>query len=226
VSVCAFTSVCEEDSCWVGKYLTESYRLELPFAVHLDRCSAGTKRRFYKHHLCVGITENKNPSREFTEQHKQGVFDLVLRRGFDWAFAWDVDETYERDAAEKINVALGRPEDLLTVRWVNLWGDEEHVRTDGPFRESRRAKFYRLKTIRWKFDNPVVNGAYADRPSTLGHTDLHCLHWGLMTEELRRLHKERWDRIYGRAVGANPYGMWNYTLDTSVTPTIEENVWR
>jgi hypothetical protein len=46
--------------------------------------------------------------------------------------------------------------------------------------------------------------------------DLVCLHAGMMTPELRRLHKERWDRIYSTALRGdpNPLGFWRQAIET------------
>lgn len=37
------------------------------------------------------------------------------------------------------------------------------------------------------------------------------------------MHKARWDRIYTKAVGANPYKFWDYVLDPEITQVVVEN---
>ena len=49
-----------------------------------------------------------------------------------------------------------------------------------------------------------------------------CLHWGMMTEELRVAHKRRWDDIYSK-VGGNPSGFWDLCLDPTKIPRLEEH---
>lgn len=236
-NVCAFTSICAEDAGWVGRYLREAERLSLSFAVHLDRCAPGDCDALHdlvSHDLCVGHTHQPNPAVEFTEQHKQAVLDLVAGLEFKWAMAWDVDETFEATASHKIMdlTGGGSGADWVAVRWLNLWGDRNHVRVDGEWANKHRVKFLNLakkrrEKTRWVFDHPVTNGPKLvgvgdDRNvfATAGElSDLVCLHWGMMTPALRRLHLTRWDRIYSTALrgDANPYGFWRDAVATEGT---------
>lgn len=236
-NICAYTAVCEEDSCWLDQYLAEAERLAMPFAMLLDRCSARTKERVRGHRLCIGTTEQNDPAAEFEEWFKQGPFDLVADsfEGYRWAMAWDVDETYEREAPRKLSEIVALDVDYVDITWTNLWGNSRHVRTDGPFGSGHRVKFYNLRRHCWMFTHKITNGPKAvdargkplDMLSPVKHrehrSDLVCLHWGMMTEELRALHKSRWDRIYTAAVGDNPYGFWRYATDETITPTIVEH---
>lgn len=231
--VCAFTAVCEEDTNWIPQYLAEVERLRVPFAVHFDRF---VDEAMSAHPLCVGRTMQPNPCIEFDERDKQGMLELVQRRGFGWALAWDIDETWERAAPQKLQ-ELGRLNSLADhVRciWMNLWGDRHHVRVDEPF-WGRRVKFLNLRNgVHWKFHNSTVNGpgAFDNRGERVNEAkdlrltdlDLICLHHGMMTRELRLLHKARWDRIYSAANNGdgNPYGFWRLACDESVEPVLEE----
>lgn len=225
-TICAFTSVCQEDDCWVGQYLDEMARLRLPFAMHFDRCLADLRVRVLAHPLCVGTTRRDDPD-EFNETHKQAVFNLVQYKKFDWAFAVDIDETFDRDAAVKLQAMAECDADYAKTMWVNLWGDKDHIRVDGPFDYSMRVKGYNLKH-QWKFDHPITNGCKAvDEngdvlPSTAceDFPELVCLHHGMMTRELREQHKARWDRIYTSAVGGNPYKFWDYALNEAEFPPV------
>lgn len=213
-----YTAICEEDKDWIPQYLKEVERIGFPFAVHLDKCSPETKELLRSHKLCIGSTENKKG--EFSEQHKQGVFDIISK-SCEWALAWDVDETWEIEAPEKLR---NLPDcDYIDAKWVNLWNDKDHIRIDGPFSAGHRVKLYNVKRYSWRFDHPITNGAKHVLPREeprLEKMDLTCIHWGMMTEEMRKFHKERWDRIYTSHVGANPYGFWSYALD----PQYEANV--
>ncbi len=219
-----YSSICEEDAVWIDQYLAEVERLGFPFAVNFDRCSEATKDRLRNHRLCTGWTVQDDPAVEFTEQHKQGAFDLLEMQKFDWALAWDVDETWEREAPAKFATLAEVGVDYYDCPWKNLWDDTAHIRVDGPFSLGHRVKLYRLKQgWRWHFDSPITNGAkHTDphREPTLGELDLTCLHHGMMTHEMREQHKARWDRIYGTAVGRNPYGFWDHALDQTITPKI------
>lgn len=221
MSICAFTSICDEDACWIPQYLAEAERLGLPFCINLDRCSMPTRRALTRHPLCIGIAVQDDPAVEFEERHKQRALDVVAARGTDWALAWDIDETFEADAPAKLR-RLDPDLDCLDVRWLNLWGDRDHIRVDGAFGEGHRVKLLNLTGgRRWVFDHPITNGPkLVGREAVVTRFDLVTLHHGMMTPELRRLHKDRWDRIYTTAVGANPYGMWADACDETITPVL------
>lgn len=230
--VMAFTSICEEDACWLPQYLAEAERLSLPFVIHFDRCGSDTKEKVTEHPLCLSWTSQDRPAVEFNEQHKQGLIDILIRvrkmgrAKVNWAMAWDVDETYQRNATflQFMQAGLLNPTtDQLQVTWLNLWETPEWIRVDGPFGAPKRVKFYNLQEDRkWVFDHPITNGAkLVDRQEV--ETDFiafTCLHWGLMTHELRKQHKERWDRIYSTALRGdpNPYKIWEYALNPNVKP--------
>jgi hypothetical protein len=232
--VCAFTSLCEEDASWIDQYLAEIERLYIPFVINFDRCSQRTKERIGNHRLCIGTCNQDNPAMEFSEKSKQPVLNVIARIaqewGPTWALAWDIDETWERDAPEKFaklfnQQAAVEGTDVLRTRWVNLWGDPMHIRVDPPFRGVLREKLYRMAPrLAWKFVSSVTNGprgydlndgSYSRQVS---NTDIVCLHHGLMTHELRALHRDRWNRIYGRAIGKNPYQIWDCAFDPERCP--------
>lgn len=214
--ICVFTAVCEDDSGWVDQYLREVSRLNLPFVILFDRCSQETKDKLLKHPNCVGNYQQDDLNIEFDECLKQKVFDLIPDT-YKWALAWDIDETWLEDSFD-----LSDMEDytLVDTWWVNLWGDSTTVRIDGPFAKKPRGKFYNLK-YEWLFRYKTVNGAYlTDAEEKNGFLNVTCLHHGLMTADLRKKHKERWDRIYGKAMGSNPYGFWDYALDKKYKPLL------
>lgn len=216
--VCVFTSVCEEDGYWIPQYLTETERLGLCFAMHLDHCHEDTKQLVKRHPNCIGTTEENSPYRPFDETHKQAVHDLVRHAGFKWSMAWDIDETYETDAGAKIDELLTNLEPdvtTLVTSFLTLWGDWKHIRTDPPLGSGWRSKFNRLD-VQLRFLHRNVNGPTRvnDRGEKLPYrevkTDLVCLHWGMISHELRVLHKQRWERVYG---SHHSYGIWKASLD-------------
>lgn len=235
-TICAYSSICEEDSIWIDQYLAEAERLNLPFAMNFDRCSQQTKDRLANHPNCIATVSQDRPEVEFTEDAKQAIFNRVVAAGFDIGMAWDVDETYEKDAPAKLEKIREMDFDVLKVRWWNLWNDPSQIRCDGPFSDGNRDKFFFLTgEYHWKFMTAIVNGpiAHTHRGSVHKNNlrwvkdyDFACLHWGMMTPEMRLQHKERWDRIYTRAVGKNPYGFWDYALDeVTYPPQIRENIY-
>lgn len=216
--IAAFTAVCQADARWVPQYLAEAERLNMQFVIYLDRVNAKLHNMMVGHPLCLGGFAQCNGKQEFNEMEKQHVFDILVNSQYDWAMAWDIDETYEKDAASKLfELNKHRDSDLVDTKWLNLWESKEWVRVDGPFANGHRVKFYNLSKGPFRFCHPTVNGAKIEgRENIVTKLDLVCLHWGMMTEELRIEHKQRWDRIYTKAVGANPYGFWNYALDLTV----------
>lgn len=233
MSFAAFIEICEEDGWLTSQLTAEVERLDMPFAVHFDRCGDELKDRLRKHPLCVGSV-HQDSLIEYTEQHKQAVFDLLAtQHRWHWLIQWNIDEIWEKDAPEKLRaVTKMHPKpDYLQVQWVNCWGDLEHVRVDGQFEKSLRVKLYNVSgDQRWYFDHPITHGCKlvgVSREATLAVTDLVCLHTGLMTRKLREQHKARWDRIYSKAVGNNPYHFWNYCLDEeNYPPVITANTYR
>lgn len=214
--VCAYTAVCEEDAGWVDQYLAEVERLGVCFVVHLDRCSVHTQERLRFHRLCQGYTFNAFG--EFSEMHKQQMFDLVVRLGFTWAMPWDVDETWEPDFLEKIERLDPVSMEHVDCPWLNLWEAEDRVRVDGTFGGGHRVKFYNLRCgLTWKFLYHQTNGAQAaERKSYPSKLNIVSVHHGMRTKELRLFHKARWDRIYTKWAGVNPSGFWDFALDESV----------
>jgi hypothetical protein len=224
--VCAYTAVCEEDLHWLDGYLKEAERLSMPFVILFDRCPRGTVAPVAKHPLCVGGCARFDS--EFDEQAKQPLLDMITRIGFEWAMAWDVDETYSSNAPDLLPTILSFKTDCVDVRWLNLWGDTGHVRVDGPFQSGHRTKFYRVRespngTVanHFRFMSPVVNGPTSYKGSSALKTVFHefvCLHHGNLTKEMRAAKKERWDRIYTAAAGKQPYGFWEYMCDEEAYP--------
>jgi hypothetical protein len=222
LDICFFTSATYLDDKHSARYLAECERLRIPFVIHFDRCPQWFKQKFRESVWYRGETSQDDPSVEFNEMHKQGSLDLICRR-FDWACAMDLDETWEPDFPGKVTKVLNPKYDLVDVRWVNLWGDTQHVRVDSPFDCCHRVKFMNLKSGHvWYYRSKVTNGCYSNRRDavTSGLQNLLCLHWGFVTRQDRIEHKERWDRIYTKAVGKNPYGFWNLTCDESITPQV------
>ncbi len=235
--IAAYTPICEEDAWLIPQYLAEMERLEMPFAVHFDRCSILTRSTMAGHRLCIGYTANDDIALEFSEIHRQGVLDIVARQGIRWAISVDMDETFERNAADKFLAYLQWDEPFAGYRLCSatLWGDSRHLRQNlGGYQD----KMYDVRNYTWKFLSGVTNGPRAVRavPSkgnTWGYHDalddvafdylpIRVLHWGMMTRDLRQFHKQRWDRIYAAPTtgGGNPYGTWNHALDEEHYPAV------
>lgn len=235
-SFAAFIEVCEEDAHHIPVFLAELTRLCMPFGIHFDRCSDATKALIREHPLLVAEHCQDDKTVEYTERHKQGIFDKLcdLNR-FAYLVHWNSDETWEKDALAKFDAILATGADYVYTKWINTWGDMEHIRTDGPWNSSR-VKLYRVAGgKRWLFDHVIIHGCKLltqdgtiedDKRVTFSRSDLVCLHHGFQTRELRERHKERWDRIYTTATkgDGNPYGIWKMALDeVTYPPVVSEN---
>lgn len=226
--VAAFTCICLEDVQWIPQYLREAERLSMPFAIHLDRCRPGDDAhllRLCKHALCLGTTRQTDKEQEFQETQKQAVLNRLVRKKVRWAMAWDIDETFERDAPRKLLQLPTMTGVSLRTPFLHLWEDPRHHRSDVA---TVRDCFFRLDAGTWRYIYAAVNGPGLYRrgeriPSTSDDFDLVRLHWGMMTPALRQQHKERWDRIYQKAVGWNPYQFWAHCTDPNIPATIEEH---
>lgn len=231
LDIVAYTAICEEDGQWVDQYLAEVKRLGIRFAMHFDRCGNDIKTKVSTHRSCIGTTsESRLP---FSEKSKQAVLDLVASSGTCWAMPWDMDETWDKDAVAGLAKLQRLNVDYIMLGWINLWGDSATVRTDGPFK-SLREKMYNLRSGRYRYDSTVVNGpklltsrGFAKQDSICHRSwDVVCLHWGLMSEQLRQQHKARWDNVYSRICGKNPYGIWEYALDqVTYPPSLSPNTY-
>ncbi len=238
-NVCAFTPICQEDAeTWLDQYLAEAERIGLPFVMYLDRCESWVAEMIVDHPMCRGFVWQQLEEVPYTERSKQSALDMAHRQA-PWALHWDADETWERDAREKLltlPTGDGLLEAVLDVRWVCLWGDDEHARVDGKFAPGQdgynRTKLYRRVTDgRWEFLSDLVYGPtmilLLKRAAMIPRViDLACLHHGYKTRELRLHHKERWDRIYGalRDDGKNPYQTWEFICDEVTNPpTVEKH---
>lgn len=231
--IAAFIVICEDDAHHIPVLLAEIERLKMPFGIHFDRCSDETKAKVRTHPWIIA-EHSHDKNEEYTEQHKQFIFDKLCKLNrFKWLIHWDADEVWEKDAPAKLVEIAKRNEAHADTQWINCWGDMQHIRIDGPF-NSKRVKLYNVSHgKRWRFDHPMIYGCklldrsgvpFPKEMSSRFSTDLICIHHGLMTRELRERHKERWDRVYGKIAGKNPYGIWMMSCDeVNYPPTITEN---
>lgn len=225
MQLAAITPICEEDACWIDQYLAEIERLGVKFAMHFDRCSQTTKNRLQRHPAYLGCSSQDNPNVEHEENRRQGPYDIICALGgFDGFLIWDMDETWERTAPEKFESFFSQTEwDEGRIEWLNLWGDKDHIRVDNPS-NPQRVKIVNLQQgRRWEWRGQIVHPyTIPTRQSTVAHSNIRCIHWGLMTREMRVNHKKRWDRIFTKVIGRNPYGFWDYILDEEKHPPVIE----
>lgn len=242
MKIATVTPICEEDARWADQYLAEVERLDAHCIMFFDRCSQATVDRFTRSKSYADGYWQRDPKRGYRESDRQVPMDTAVKLGYDLSVMLDMDETLERDAPEKLrNLPDG---DRWTVNWLNLWGDKDYVRVDKAGRGGNpwRVKIHRLQCgVEWYWKGPLVVDPYCQRTRPRpgksmqlgGDVDvpsvdsgITCLHWGLMTRELREMHAARWDRVYGELTGKNPYSFWHDLLDeVRYPPTVERNVW-
>lgn len=204
----AVTPMCEEDAQWLPQYLAEVERLQMHFAVHFDRCSKEFRDRVKAHPLYIGCTLNVHGTYE--ERFREGPLRVLEKAKFGVAVFMDMDETFEPAFGSKLAKFVRHPWDCARIYWYNMWEDTETIRLDNPS-NPHRMKLFRLGEANWTFKGITVD-PYPDRKVCTGNTNMVSFNWGLMSQELREMHKRRWDTIYAKAVGKNPYGFWDYIL--------------
>lgn len=221
-------SVCDEDERHFARFNAELTRLGFEFFVNFDHCGSATKKLFKANPLCSGANENDDAADLFEESHRQKALRLVdERKDFDWMLQMDVDETLERDAPRKIADILMLNVDVVDCRVLDLWGDGSMYRVDGPFAGSHREKFFNLRTAeKLYYYHPTSHAPKHvprhGRPSAVRSYDLNILHWGMMNMEEVEFHCKRWDAIYTRSVGGNPYGTYPYLRDPNTVIQLQE----
>jgi hypothetical protein len=217
------TPVCEEDAVrWGAQYLEEITRLGFPFAMHFTdgnrlTSDAGKEahNRFRHHPLYVGASIGPK-DRSFRDHDRQGAYDILERKRFDATILMDIDETWEANFHSKIEALFQRDDwDAGRVHWINVWERPDQLRIDNPS-NPYRVKINRLDQgkrwhwMGWSVDPYIM----PERPRSrdLG-TDLVCLHWGLMTRELRLFHRDRNHQLFKESYGECPFEYWDYLLD-------------
>lgn len=218
--------VCDGDERHFDRFIAELARLGFPFAVHFDHCSDETKRCFKEHPLFLGGYEDDDPESFFGEDSRQSALDILVKHGFKWMLSFDVDETLEKNAPEKIRKILETDADgadVVEFPLLDLWGDDRHYRIDGPFRSSHREKMFRLGIGNWRYGAATVHAPKCyprdkDHEVRVTKPDVFVLHWGIMNMEDVRFHTERWNRVYIKKTGSNPYGFYPYMNDPEANP--------
>ena len=218
--------VCDGDERHFDRFLAELTRLGFPFAVHFDHCSAETKRRFKEHPLFLEGHEDDDPNSFFGEDSRQSALDILVKHGFAWMLSFDVDETLEKNAPEKIRKLLDADAggyDVIEFPLLDLWGDARHYRVDGPFQQSHREKMFRLGIGRWRYTHatihaPMCTPLHKEHEVRVIQPDIFVMHWGIMNMEDVRFHTERWNRVYEKKIGKNPYGFYPYMNDPVGNP--------
>ena len=218
--------VCDGDAKHFDRFTGDLTRLGYPFAVHFDHCSDETKRRLKEHPLFLEGHEDDDPNSFFGEDSRQSALDILAKHRFAWMLSFDVDETLEKNAPEKIRKILEEDAggaDVVEFPLLDLWGDERHYRVDGPFRSSHREKMFRLSIGRWNYTHATIHAPKCtprdkDHEVRVIKPDIFVLHWGIMNMDDVRFHTERWNRVYTKKVGNNPYGFYPYMNDPENNP--------
>lgn len=219
VQIGAWLATCEDDALrWGEQWLAEATRLQIQFTVYFDKCSQAVVDMFRTNDLFLG---GINGSKPFDELCKDEALQLLRSRSnADWLMTWDTDETWEPEAPQKLKLLEPLDCDEVRISWVNLWNDSDVVLVNYPSNPVRSKLFTGKRA--WKYAHGCVAtpGLLPPQPGKEESIDLVCLHHGLMTRELREMQKQRWDKIYGRVMGRNPYGAWDWVLNEKDHPPL------
>lgn len=222
-------SVCDSDERHFQRFRDELERLGFPFAVNFDHCSEKTKDFFKSSHFFLEGYENDDPESHFNEMHRQPALTILQKAEFDWALSMDVDETLEKFAPQKIEEIMRMDVDLVDCQLLDLWGDERHYRVDGTFARSHREKFFNLNSGRTgeqlRYYHPTSHAPkfFLEREvRVVKFHPLYVIHWGIMDQADVQFHTKRWDDIYTKAVGGQPYQFYDYINDPATVPILNE----
>lgn len=219
----AVTPMCMEDERWLPQYLAEVERLQMPFAVHFDKCPMAFRRQVGEHPLCVGWTLNH--SGHYCERFRAGPLKQLEANGFNAAVFMDFDETFEPAFGHKLRkLCLDTSWQRARVYWYNIHEKPDTIRIDNPS-NPHRLKIFRLNAgVTWDFRGIVVDPYSTPKDVLTASTNLVSFNWGLMNDELRQQHHDRWDRLYAQEAGKNPYSFWQYLIDNLATTASKETV--
>lgn len=212
--VVAAIPVCEPDAVlWLDRLLANLASVGVGVAWFLDNVSDLTFQKVESFPNTIGWGKLDDPSVPFREIHRQHPLNLAVRAGAEWMLRMDVDEELEPNAAV-VMAPLLSAKCAWKARWYNVWRETTPlplIRFDPPFRpaDNYRVCLHPLRDYQWQFRPTAVASAYCNREIATEWSDLRLIHRGFSTPELRRMHKERWDRLYA----PNPYGMWNAACD-------------
>jgi hypothetical protein len=215
---------------WFGQLLPELTRFDVKVAWILDHCSKETKQIVNDFPLTVGVKLRDGKEEIFREKWRQDGLEPLRKAGCKWALLWDTDDTFYGNAPDIIKKAVeGETRPAGLIRRISIWDvdGQQFVRVDGPFSptgngtQTNRAILYNLDYELIWMDN-VTHGPHSflngEEVSGEFQVEAYSIHWGLKDHELRKEHKIRWDTNYTSAIGRNPYKLWDYTLDESITP--------
>lgn len=216
---------------WFGQLLPELTRFDVRVAWVLDSCSDETKKIVHEFPLTVGVKEMEGEV--FKEKWRGHAVQPLRDAGCKWVILWDSDDTFAPNAPDIFRKTLeNETRPVGYVRRVNIVTQDgkDYIRTDGPFKfgcgstQVNRMILYNLGyDLKWMDD--VTHGPYTFKDGLIVderfQVEAYSVHWGLRDHDLRVQHKERWDFNYTKAIGRNPYGLWNLVLDDTITPTLE-----
>lgn len=115
--------------------------------------------------------------------------------------------------------------DVVDCLVLDLWGDDKHYRVDGTFAGSHREKFFNLKCGTLAYYHPTIHAPKVKptgREAIVVRFPMYVLHWGIMNMDDVKFHTDRWNRIYTKKVGANPYGFYPYLNDPNTVPILKD----
>jgi hypothetical protein len=221
-----FVCVCERDMEWMPQFMKQAEILDYKVAWFADKLSFSSLVKLEQWPNTHYIYENKVGT--FSEQSKEIAFRGL--KGFDWAIQMDIDETWQDGAKELIEKALTENPDgyIAECPMITVFkeGETLYRRIDEYFKngtESKRWRIYNLK-YEWHWNDPITCGGYVyiNGRSTNTFTAFPCeaesVHWGYWTHELMEKHKAKWEDVYVKAFGRNPY---THVYQNHINGTVE-----
>jgi hypothetical protein len=225
-----FVCVCDKDMHWFDQFDREAQRIGYPVAYVGDRMSGENVDRIKNAKSTLSFYLNED---QFSERTKQHGMKSLQREKFDWGIQMDIDETFELAAKETLEKSLEQNSDHHIARCsmvtAYLKDGEWMQRVDAQFGvggiESSRERVYNLSHV-WVYADPVTCGAklvIKGKPAETYkpfHSGITTVHWGYHSKDLCKEHKEKWEDVFLKTFGRNPYSTYDFLTNEAVVPEL------
>lgn len=207
--------ICQVDADrWLTRLLANLSKVPVGVAWYGDQIEADTVERIWEFAQTIGIALQSNKHETYAERCRNYPMEMAVELGAEWMLRMDSDEQIVVEDWPIIEDAIRQEPRAWKLHWYNVWLESmplPMIRFDPPFQPAHnyRVVLHPLKGYKWEFRPGSVASAYCDKAIEERMCDARLLHYGFSTPDLRKMHKERWDKLYS----PNPYGMWNAACD-------------
>jgi glycosyltransferase involved in cell wall biosynthesis len=168
---------------WLTMCLEAQYFLD--HIIVLDDNSTDSTEEICRH---FGVEYYKKPYDKGWDEgrDREVLANMAIAYNPDWVCSMDGDEVLLPDTWDKLKPVLDDPTcRVIDVLNINLWNNANTVRTDAPWGNQYRQRFWRFKpgVLTYSFDHCSIPNEITERPFT--QCGLGLLHYGYMLEQDR-----------------------------------------